>query len=152
MHHITDENYYEVNDVIRDILLMYVDMIESYRGFGHNIQTGAFKPMVYLDSLLCEPEGYSFDIDMKLLQSGSAICLLCFLSDILDETDEWNLDSPFMIEISIAFKAKRFSQFPEIEKAFQLALLENETEFRKQLNIVYKCYVVEYFIVLLKDS
>jgi hypothetical protein len=39
---ITMDNYRDALDALRDILLMYWDLITSYNGFGHNIEIGKF--------------------------------------------------------------------------------------------------------------
>ena len=72
---------------IRDILYLYVDMAKSYGGFGHNIDTGTFAPLEFIDSRVdCEP-GCTFGIDEDLLHAGSSIAILCSISDCLDEID-----------------------------------------------------------------
>ncbi|MEM6611323.1 MAG: hypothetical protein AAF652_03540 [Cyanobacteria bacterium P01_C01_bin.72] len=111
---ITEDNYQKAYDAIRDILYMYVDMIDSYEGFGHNIERGKFSPLDFVDALVLESKGYTFGIDILLLQSGSAIALLCELSDMWDEyptqLESWQLTSP----IKSANEAGRFAHLPEI--------------------------------------
>lgn len=149
---ITEDNYQEAYDAIRDILYMYVDMIESYEGFGHNIETGKFSPLEFVDAQVLEPEGYTFGIDILLLQSGSAIALLCELSNLWDEyateVKSWQLTLPI---IEDANEAKRFAHLPEIQEAFNLAFSTDEEAFRKQLKIVYQRYVCGYFSKLAKN-
>ncbi len=149
---ITAENYQEAYDAIRDILFMYVDMVESYRGFGHNIQRGRFSPLDFVDAPIYEPEGYTFAIDIHLLQSGSAISLLCELSDAWDEYQTWNVKGwPLIHEIKKANASGRFSHLPEIQEAINMAFGDDEDVFRDQLVKVYKSYVCAYFNKLSKS-
>ena len=37
---LNEENYSVAINAICDILYMYYDLVESYKGFGHNIETG----------------------------------------------------------------------------------------------------------------
>lgn len=149
---ITEDNYQEAFDAIRDILYMYVDLIESYKGFGHNIDRGKFSPLEFVDAPVMEPAGYTFGIDIPLLQSGSAIALLCELSDAWDEYETWEAKSwPLIPEIKEANEAGRFSHLPEIQEAFNLAFGTDEKTFREQLERVHNKYVCGYFSKLAKN-
>lgn len=143
---ITTDNYQEANDAIRDILFMYVDLVESYEGFGHNIERGKFNALDFIDARVVESEGYTFAIDETLLFPGAAISLLCDLSDAWDEYETWHVKNwPVINEIQEAYEANRFSHMPDIEKAIELGFGNNEEEFRDQLKVVYKAYVCGYF-------
>jgi len=149
---ITEDNYQAAYDAIRDILYLYVDMVESYEGFGHNLQRGKFLPLKFVDAQVYEPEGYTFGIDLQLLQSGAAIALLCELSDAWDEYETWEVKSwPLITQIKEAKEANRFNHLPEIQEAFDLAFSNNEDSFRNQLMKVYKKYVCGYFNKLAKS-
>ncbi|MEO0468724.1 MAG: hypothetical protein AAF206_03815 [Bacteroidota bacterium] len=149
---ITEDNYQEAQDAIRDILYMYVDLIESYGGFGHNIERGKFSPLDFVDAPILEPEGYTFGIDILLLQSGSAIALLCTLSDAWDEYETWDVKNwPTVSLIKEANDAERFTHLPMIQEAFNLAFGSDEEAFREQLTRVYKKYVCSYFSKLAKN-
>ena len=149
---ITKNNYQEAYDAIRDILYMYVDMVESYEGFGHNIERGKFSPSEFIDVPVMEPEGYTFGIDILLLQSGSAIALLCELSDAWDEYETWEVKNwPLIPLIKEAKEMGRFNHLPEIKEAFSLAFSSDEEAFREQLIRVYKKYVCGYFSKLAKS-
>ncbi len=143
---ITTDNYHEATDAIRDILYMYVDLVESYEGFGHNIETGNYKALDFIDARVIEPEGYTFAIDETLLFPGAAISLLCSLSDAWDEYETWDVKHwPLMHEIRQAYEANRFSHMPDIEKAIELGFGNSEDKFREQLKVVYKVHVCSYF-------
>ena len=149
---ITSDNYQIANDATRDILYMYVDLIESYGGFGHNINTGSFDPLSFIDVDVIEPEGASLEIDVAFLQSGSSIALLCALSDAWDEYDTWNVKHwSLMTEIKKAFEGKRFTHLLEINKAIELGFGKDEVAFREQLEVVYRKYVCAYFHELLES-
>ena len=149
---ITTENLEVTNDAIRDILFMYVDLIESYEGFGHNIERGKFKAIDFIDARVVEPEGYTFALDETLLYPGAAISLLCEISDAWDEYETWDVKNwPLIYEIKVAYEANRFSHMPEIEKAITLGFGDNEEIFREQLKVVYEMHVCSYFKKLVKN-
>lgn len=148
---ITSENYQEADDAIRDILFMYVDLAESYKGFGHNINRGKFKALDFIDVRVVEPDGYTFAIDETILYPGSAISLQSELSDVWDEYQTWDVKNwPLINEIKQAYEANWFSHMPDIEKAIQLGFEKNEDEFRRQLKLVYETHVCSYFNKLAK--
>jgi hypothetical protein len=142
---ITDSTLVYAEAALRDILFLYVDMVGSYGGFGHNLDTGAFSPLEFIDSKVLPPEGYTFGIDEELLHAGSSIALLCSISDCWDEQDSVNLGWPIIQGAKVAFDAGRFQHLPEIEKAFELGFASDESPFREQLKKVYERYVRSYF-------
>jgi hypothetical protein len=149
---ITEENYQLAHDAIRDILFMYVDLIESYEGFGHNLDRGKFVALDFIDAPIYEPEGSTFAIDISLLQSGSGIALLCELSDAWDEYQTWDIKSwPLIHQIKEANESGRFSHLSDIQNAIDLGFGDNEEAFREQLDKVYKNYVCSYFKQLTKN-
>lgn len=149
---ITENNYQKAYDAIKDILYMYVDMIESYEGFGHNIETGKFSPLDFVDAPIIEPEGYTFAVDVSLLQNGSAIALLCELSDAWDEYETWEVKNwPLIPLIKLASDAGRFNHLPIIQQAFKFGFGSDEAAFREQLVKVYKQCVCSYFVQLTKN-
>lgn len=150
---ITENNYQVAYDAIRDILFLFVDMIESYEGFGHNVGRGKFKALDFIDAQIIEPEGYTFSIDSSLLCSGSAIALLCELSDAWDEYETWDVNGwPSIHDIKKANEEGRFNCIPEIQKAVSLGFGRSEEAFREQLAKVYKIYVRGYFNRLVENS
>ena len=142
---ITENNYQLAYAALRDILYMFVDMVESYKGFGHNIDTGVFSPLDFIDAPIFEPPGVTFGIDVALLQNGSAIALLCELLNAWDETGSWKINSHFLYQIRKANEEHRFSHLPEIQEAFDLGFGDDEAAFLDQLQVVYKKYVCSYF-------
>jgi hypothetical protein len=148
---ITTVNYQEAYDAIRDILFMYVDLVESYEGIGHNVRRGDFKALDYIDARVVEPEGYTFNIDETLLLPGAAISLLCELSDAWAEFETWDVKRwPLIYETKLAYEANRFSHLPDIEKAVALSFGSNQEAFREQLKLVYEAHVCSYFKRLTK--
>lgn len=142
---ITDENYLEANAAMRDILFMYRDLIESYHGFGHGIDTGTFSSFDFVDTELLEEPSYSLDMDMNLLRQGSAVALLCGLSDFWDESEgdiaglgKWGE------ELRDLLKDGRLDHLPLAKEAVE-AGLESEDNLRALLPGVYREYVVGYF-------
>jgi hypothetical protein len=85
---INSDNYPQAVAALRDVLYMYYDLITSYGGFGHSIDTGTFDPFFYMDCYVNEPKGYTFGIDIDLIHKGAAVALLCRLSDYWDDYDE----------------------------------------------------------------
>ncbi len=149
---ITGDNYQLAYDAIRDILFMYVDMAESYKGFGHNIDTGCFSPLEFVDAPIYEPKDSTFGIDISLLQSGSAIALLCDLSDVWDEFGTLDVTShSSILKTKGAYEIGRFSHLSQIQQAFSLGFGLDEEAFREQLSVVYRTYVCSYFSDLAKS-
>ena len=143
---INTDNLESANDAIRDILFMYVDLVVSYEGFGHNLERGKFRALDFIDARVVEPEGYTFAIDETLLFPGAAISLLCDISDAWDEYETWDVKHwPRINEIKQAYEANRFSHMPDIEKALEFGFGDNEEEFRAQLELIYKAHVCAYF-------
>lgn len=142
------ENYDSACSAVRDILFMYVDLVEGYGGFGHGIDVGTFRPLDFLEAELVEPpaEGYVLGPDVDLLHAGSGIALLCELSDAFYENDATgDVPSPAVQAAKAAFLAGRLRHLPSIERAFELGLAKDQLAFRRQLTTVYREYVVGYF-------
>lgn len=144
---ITRDNFKEAQKAIKDILFMYVDLIESYRGFGHNIEIGQLGKMEFIDVEVDESNNYPFGIDVSLLQSGSAVALLCELSNAWDEHGTWNVKTwSHIMQIKRAYESGRFDVLPkELIKAFSLGFGNDETAFRNQLGTVFRIHVYGYF-------
>lgn len=150
-HTITSENYSEALDAIRDILLLYVDMAESYSGFGHATNINVrFDPLKYVDAELITPAGYAPLVDMNLLRTGSAVAILCSLYD------EW---CEFEAVVGGGFKEAiqlgRLRFIPDIERAAKEALQRADMRledpwFDEAVEPIYQRHVVGYFEALSK--
>lgn len=140
---INEENYPIAVNAIRDILYMYYDLIESYKGFGHNIDTGKFDSIFYADCYLYEPEGITFGIDVNILHEGSAVAILCKLSDYWDEFEAVPKDE-FTLNIKQIISEGRLTHLPLAERAIKMAF-EDEEKFRDLLDKVYEKYVFNFF-------
>ena len=141
----------DVEESIRHILFMYRDLIESYGGFGHDIDTGlgrfdapAVIHLVSGDDI--QPR------DLELLRIGAAVALLCDLSDAWDEAGDPADGGPRLDAARDALNHGKFQPFPEIAKAFELGFGRDETAFREQLAVVYERYVRGYFAQLASVS
>jgi hypothetical protein len=136
---------------IRDILYMYYDLIASYRGFGHNIDTGEFDPMAFLTCSLEVPAGQGFGLDLELLHEGAAIAILCDLSDSWDERDGPTLDWPRLAWAQQQLSSGAFSSMPTLERAVRLGFEGTEDDFRHALEGVYGEYVIGLFNQLVAE-
>ncbi|HEX4964635.1 MAG TPA: hypothetical protein VF173_27735 [Thermoanaerobaculia bacterium] len=145
---ITVETLTYAEAAIRDILYLYVDMVESYGGFGHNLDTGSFSPLAFIDSKVLPPPGYDLGVNEELLHAGSSIALLCTISDCRDENGSATVGWPIIKNAKEAFDAGRFKHLPEIQRAFELGFAGDEDLFREQLVKVYQHYVRGYFAKL----
>src|SRR5690606_21109176 len=95
----------------------------------------------------CEPEGYTFSLDIGLLQSGASIALLSTLVNAWDEFESSDVPIwPVIKEIENAYSMGRFSHLPDIERAIGLGLGKDESAFRQQLSVVYNTYVHNFFV------
>ncbi|MBP2158779.1 MULTISPECIES: hypothetical protein [Asticcacaulis] len=143
MHIVTQENYEEATDAIRDIFMMYHDMT-GYSGFGHsNTVYLRFDPLRFIDA---QSDEKAFYVDMDLLRTGSAIA---FLSHLFDT---W-----LGGEITFASKAQRqaleagrLAAFPDIEAVAREALTRGHMPledgwFDEALQPIYRKYVLAFF-------
>lgn len=143
---ITTDNVHEAENAIRDILYMYYDLVKSYKGFGHNIDCGTFNPLNYIDAVLEEPHGYTFAIDLELLQNGSAVALLCDLVNMWDEFETSDVKVwPIIAQIKTALVSGRLEHMPELKKAIELGLANSEEAFREEIVFIYQKQVCGYF-------
>ncbi|MCL2310264.1 MAG: small ribosomal subunit Rsm22 family protein [Proteobacteria bacterium] len=143
--HITNDTLRYAQDAIRDILYLYVDMVSSYGGFGHGLETGRFSPFEFIDAKVLPPPGYTFELDEALLHAGSAIAILCAVSDCWDEQESVSFNWPIIKAAREALDAGRFDHLPEIKQAFLLGFGTDLAAFTKQLEVVYQNHVLAYF-------
>ncbi len=146
---ITADNYFEAEAAIRDILFMYRDLIRSYDGFGHNIDVGTFDPFTFVNADLYESPDSTLAMDMDLVHQGSAVALLCHLSDFWDEghgLNQWNWGK----KLRGVLKQGRLNHLPLAKEAI-MAGFESEETFRSLLPGVYTQYVLGYFQRLLQE-
>ena len=150
---ITLDNYQEAHGALRAIFMMYWDLINSYNGFGHNIETGTFKAVEFIDCEITEKPGYALGLDKELLQTGAAIAILCGLSDAWDEQETWDVKWPLIQQAKLAFDGGKFRNYPEIQKGFELGFSVSITDgkFYRQLKTIYEKYVIGYFERLLAN-
>lgn len=150
-HTITSENYSEALDAIRDILLLYVDMAESYSGFGHATDINVrFDPLKFVDAELITPAGYAPLVDMTLLRTGSAVAILCSLYD------EWcEFEAVVGRRFKEAIQTGRLGLVPDIDRAAREALQRGDMRledpwFDQAVEPIYQRHVVGYFEALSK--
>lgn len=143
VNEINQENYPIAINAIRDILYMYYDLVEGYKGFGHNIETGNFDPIFFADCYLFEPQGITFGIDVNVLHEGSAVAILCKFSDYWDEHGA-KPEGEFASEVKRILSEGRLDHLPLAEQAIKFAF-EDEDKFRDLLDEAYEKYVVQFF-------
>ncbi len=130
---------------LRDILFLYVDMVGSYGGFGHDLDVGRFDPLEWLDSRIADPQLAPGEVDLDLLRQGAACALLCRCVDAFDDHGALVLADPALGAVEAAWRAGRFAFLPEIDEAFRTAFAGDEAAFREQLARVYRRCVLDYF-------
>lgn len=145
-HVINRENQKDALDAVRDILLLYVDMAESYSGFGHASDANVtFDPLKYVDAELDNPPGYWPLVDMDFLRSGSAILILCRLYD------EWcEQEAVYGSHYKDAIEGGRLHFTPDVEAVTKEALRRRQIPledpwFDEAVEPIYQRYVVGYF-------
>lgn len=150
MHTITPENYEEAQEATRDILKMFVDMAESYSGFGHGVDIALrFDPLKFVDADL-SPEVVWVDID--LLRSGSAVAVLASLYNLWCEFEA--VDVPHLgSHQKEAIEAGRLHHCPDIEdvarEAFRRDRMPLEDPwFDEVVQPIYRKHVLGYFRLL----
>jgi hypothetical protein len=150
-HTITNENYTEALDAIRDILLLYVDMAESYSGFGHATNINVrFDPLKFVDAELINPPGYAPLVDMTFLRTGSAVAILCSLYD------EWcEFEAVVGRRFKDAIQAGRLGLVPDIDRVAREALQRGDMRledrwFDEAVEPIYQRHVIGHFEALSK--
>lgn len=147
MHLITSENYLEAAEAIRDILMMYVEMADGYKGFGHASDVYIhFDPVRFIDA---ETDGKAYYVDLDLLRSGSAIAILCTYYDLWAEHDHVYGHSGNE-RYQAALDDGRFSAFPDIEAVIREALKRgamsaDDPWFDEAVTPIYQKYVRGFF-------
>lgn len=145
VHYITEDNYTEAYQAVRDILYLYDDAVTSYAGFGHNLETGKFDPFKYCSCLLAEPPGHTFGIDLQLLHEGSACALLCHISDYWDDFDGDGIEKNYlMTRIRGLAEEGHLDSAPLGKEAVKLAFVDDDG-FRSKLAEIYDAYILGYF-------
>ncbi len=149
MHLITEDNYNEATDAVRDILLMYVEMAHGYEGFGHAVDYAVrFDRLKFVDA---EVEGRLGGVMLDLLHEGSAMAVLCFFYDLWCE--ENHLAGPHTQPYVDALDQGRLRAFPDIEKVIRESVgrdfmsIEDEW-FEAAVVPIYRKYVLGYFSLL----
>ena len=145
-HVINTENYQDALDAIRDIRFLYVEMAESYSGFGHASDVNInFDPLKYVDAELDNPPGYAPLIDMDFLRNGSAVLILCRLYD------EWcEHDAVYGSRYKDAIEGGRLHFTPDVETVAKEALRRGQIPVEDPwldaaVEPIYQRYVVKYF-------
>lgn len=151
-HRITLENAWTARAAVRDILYLYYDAVTSYGGFGHNLEAGSFDPLLYLDAVVDVPPGWAAGVDLRLLHEGSAVALLCSLSDFWDDHERV---PPKDVHpggaVWGALEEGRFDALPVARSAVEAAFRSQE-EFERQLPAIYQAYVMEHYRQLVRAA
>ncbi|MEQ1610343.1 MAG: hypothetical protein ABL956_15460 [Hyphomonadaceae bacterium] len=148
MYQINHSNYAEADEAVRDILMMYVDLVDHTAGFGHAADIHIrFDPLKFIDAEI-EGEGYYY-VDLELLRSGSAIAILCGLFNLWCE-EQPLVGHPLATRLELALAGGRLSRFPDIEAVIREAMLRPEMAlddpwFDTAVAPIYQKYVVSFF-------
>jgi hypothetical protein len=136
----------EALEAVRDILLLYVDMAESYAGFGHAVDCNLrFDPLRYVDAVLETPPGQAPAVDLDLLRTGAAVAVLCALYD------EWcEFETVAGGRYREAILTGRLSAVPDIDHVARAALARGamtleDPWFDAAVEPIYRKHVVGYF-------
>lgn len=153
MQIINDENYGEAIDAVKDILMMYVYLANT-AGFGHNADVCIrFDPLKYIDAEADDP-GTNY-VDLDLLQSGSAVAILCAFYNLW--TEEQELDRvPYTKPVQAAVDEGRFNKFPDIEAVIVEAIRRNSAPIEDlwiedALVPIYRKYILSFFTQLARQ-
>lgn len=148
MHIIGRGNYAEANDAVRDILMLYFDLVENTNGFGHAANVHIrFDPLKFIDADV-ENDGYYYT-DIDLLRAGSAIAILCTYYDLWCEEQSFP-DHPRTRHYEAALAQGRLGNFPDIEAALRNIIQQgkiplDDPRFDQALAPIYQKYVLGLF-------
>lgn len=147
MHTITISNYGEALEAVRDILLMYVDMAESYNGFGHNGDVAIrFDPLQFIDA---ETDQTAHYVDLNLLRAGCAIAILFqYYNRWVEEQGLAN--NIYLAKYQAALDEGRLGLFPDIEQIIRAAVVRDpmpidDPWFDEAVAPIYRKYVIGLF-------
>lgn len=147
MHTITMSNYEEALGAIRDILLMYVDMAESYDGFGHNGDAAIqFDPLQFIDA---ETDQKAHYVDLNLLRAGCAIAILFQYYNRWGE-EQCLAENIYLAKHQAALDEGRLGLFPDIEQIIRAAVARDpmpldDPWFDEAVVPIYRKYVIGLF-------
>jgi len=147
MHTITMSNYEEALGAIRDILLMYFDMAESYEGFGHNGDVAIrFDPLQFIDAETDEKAHY---VDLNLLHAGCAMAVLFQYYNCWGE-EQGLAGNTYLAKYQTALDKGRLGQFPDIEEVIRAAVARDpmpldDPWFDEAVAPIYRKYVIGLF-------
>lgn len=147
MHVLTAENYEEAVDAVRDILMMYVDLANSYHGFGHASDVYIrFDPFRFVDA---QSDDEAYYVDLDLLRAGCAVAMVCAMYDL------WCEDQPlrghgYADRVEAALDSGRLKAFPDIEAVLREAMRRgrmamDDPWFEEAVVPVYRKYVLGFF-------
>ncbi len=148
MHMIGSKNYPEALDAIRDILMLYVDLVDNTQGFGHAADTCIrFDRLKFVDAQV-EQDGYYY-VDLELLRAGSAIAIVCIFYDLWCEGQSLS-GHPASACYEVAIGSGRLSHFPDIEAVLRDAVARkfmslDDPWFDQVLTPIYRKYVLGFF-------
>lgn len=147
MHLITSDNYEEALDAVRDVLLMYEEMASDYEGFGHASDVYVrFDPLKFIDA---ETDEKAYYVNVDLLQSGSAVAILCAFYDLWCE-EQGLSNHPLTKHYQDALESGRLRQFPDIEEVIRAAIARDvmpleDGWFDEAVLPIYRKYVLGLF-------
>ncbi|WP_374275081.1 hypothetical protein [Brevundimonas sp.] len=147
MHTITMSNYEEALEAIRDILLMYVDMAESYDGFGHNGNVAIrFDPLQFID---VETDQKAHYVDLNLLRAGCAIAILFEYYNRWGE-EQGLVHNIYLARYQAALDEGRLGLFPDVEEIIRAAVARDpmpldDPWFDEAVAPIYRKYVIGLF-------
>lgn len=122
MHLITQENYPEAGDAVRDILMMYVELAGD-QFFIHNVDVHIrFDPLKFVDARPDTTKVYYVDLD--LLQAGSALAIVALFHSFWEEENGVYAGARTE-EFKQAIHGGRLAHLPDIE-AVLLEFLKGE--------------------------
>jgi hypothetical protein len=147
MHVLTSQNYEEAAAAVRDILMLYVDLADSYHGFGHGSDVHVrFDPFKFVDA---QSDGEGHYVDLDLLRAGCAVAMVCALYDL------WCEDQPlrghgYADRLEAALNAGRLTAFPDIEAMLREAMSRgrmtmDDPWFEDAVAPIYRKHVLGFF-------
>lgn len=147
MHVITEANYSDATDAVRDVLLLFADLAESYAGFGHASDVYIrFDPMQYVDAV---SDGKAYYVNLALLRSGAAVAVVCAVYDLWLEGQSL-ASNAYGKRVMAALDNGQFRAFEDIEQILRLAFERDSIEltdpwFEQAVIPIYRTYVLDYF-------
>lgn len=153
------DNYDECKKIYKEIMWMYADMVNSYNGFGHNID---FETIDYIKYIFSYTNNKLQLNDIcSVLKEGSLIAICC---EAVNNLDDEQRNPIFLNKIYMLLENEKLQHMPYEKEVLELLInaLNEDTDvfwqnnehgslFDGKLFELYEDYVLGYYKKMLRS-